>query len=221
MVDIIELSASDLAAMLVSKVCHDLINPVGAMGNGLQALDDPAQASMKDLAQDLIKNAAKQSLAKLEFARLAYGASSTAGTEFDTRECERVGQIYYDIEKANLNWNIEPKFIPKNKGKLLMNMILIASEAVFRGGEVNVSLSGEPGNEGIEIVATSDKEKRQKTMIPAGVVDLISGKVEDVSAREIQPFYTGLLARMSDLKIEVTLEDAIFRFTARPKTDEK
>ncbi len=219
MVEIIELSAPDLAAMLVSKVCHDLINPVGAVGNGLQALDDPAQASMKDLAQDLIKNAAKQSLAKLEFARLAYGASSTAGTEFDTRECERVGQIYYDIEKANLNWNIEPVFVSKNKGKLLMNMILIASEAVFRGGEVNVSLSGEPGNEGIEIVATSDKEKRQKTMIPAGVVDLISGKVEDVSAREIQPFYTGLLARLSGLELEVTLEDAVFRFVARPKKE--
>ena len=218
MVDIIELSAPDLAAMLVSKVCHDLINPVGAVGNGLQALDDPAQASMKDLAQDLIKSAAKQSLAKLEFARLAYGASSTAGTEFDTRECERVGQIYYDIEKADLIWNIDPVFIPKNMGKLLMNMILISSEAVFRGGEVSVSLSGEAGSQSIEIVATSDKEKRQKTMIPSGVEALISGEVEEVSAREIQPFYTGLLARLSDLDLEISLEDTVFRFTARPKT---
>lgn len=217
--DIIELSAPDLAGMLSSRICHDLINPVGAIGNGLEALDDPAQASMKDLAQELITNAAKQSLAKLEFARLAYGASSTAGTEFDTRECERVAQIYYDIEKANLTWNFEAVFVPKNKGKLLMNMLLIASEAVFRGGEVSVTLTGEAGNEGIEIVATSDKEKRQKTLIPANVEEYISGKVEEVTAREIQPFYTGLLARLSNMDIEVCLDDAVFRFTATPKAE--
>ena len=214
--DIIELSGPDLAAMLSSRICHDLINPVGAIGNGLDALDDPAQASMKDLAQELIANAAKQSLAKLEFARLAYGASSTAGTDFDTRECERVAQIYYDIEKANLNWNFEAILVPKHKGKLLMNMLLIASEAVFRGGEVSVSMTGEAGNEAIEIVATSDKEKRQKTLIPANVEAYISGRVEEVTAREIQPFYTGLLARLSNMDIQVSLDQAVFRFTATP-----
>ena len=217
MSNLIELSAPDLAAMLCSRVCHDLINPVGAIGNGLQALDDPAQASMKDLAQELIANAAKQSLAKLEFARLAYGASSTAGTDFDTRECERVGQIYYDIEKANLAWNFDPILIPKNKGKLLMNMLLIASEAVFRGGEVSVSMGGEVGNEFIEIVATSDKDKRQKTLIPANLLEYMSGEVEEVTAREIQPFYTGLLARLANMELEVTLEDSVFRFSATPK----
>ncbi len=217
MSNIIELSAPDLAAMLCSRVCHDLINPVGAIGNGLQALDDPAQASMKDLAQELIANAAKQSLAKLEFARLAYGASSTAGTDFDTRECERVGQIYYGIEKANLSWNIDPVLIPKNKGKLLMNMLLIASEAVFRGGEVSVTLGGDAGNESIHIVATSDKEKRQKTLIPANLMEYITGEVEEVTAREIHPFYTGLLARLSNMELEVTLEDTVFRFNATPK----
>lgn len=217
MSNLIELSAPDLAAMLCSRVCHDLINPVGAIGNGLQALDDPAQASMKDLAQELITNAAKQSLAKLEFARLAYGASSTAGTQFDTREGERVGQIYYGIEKANLTWNFDPIMIPKNKGKLLMNMLLIASEAVFRGGEVSVTMGGEVGKEFIEIIATSDKDKRQKTLIPANLLEYMSGEVEEVTAREIQPFYTGLLARLAGMELEVTLEDSVFRFSATPK----
>ena len=81
MADIIELKATDLAAMLCSRVCHDLINPVGAIGNGLEVLADPTQSAMADGAQELIASAAKQARAKLEFARLAYGASSTAGTE--------------------------------------------------------------------------------------------------------------------------------------------
>ena len=76
--DIIELKATDLAAMLCSRVCHDLINPIGAIGNGLEVLSDPNQGEMAEGARDLIASAAKQSRAKLEFARLAYGASSTA-----------------------------------------------------------------------------------------------------------------------------------------------
>jgi len=215
--DIIELSAPDLAAMLCSRVCHDLINPVGAIGNGLEALEDPSQAEMADLAQDLIKNAAKQSLAKLEFARLAYGASSTAGTQFDTRECGRVAALLFDIEKADLDWQVAPVMVPKNKGKLLMNMLIIAAGAVPRGGVVRVVLSGEAGQEAIEIKAWGDEQKKQKTLIPAGVKELVAGNPEEgVDARSIQPFYCGLLARLSDMTAQITLEEGVFRFTATP-----
>ncbi|VAW17170.1 hypothetical protein MNBD_ALPHA12-2205 [hydrothermal vent metagenome] len=217
MKDIIELSAPDLAAMLCSRVCHDLINPVGAIGNGLEALDDPAQKEMADMAHDLIKNAAKQSLAKLEFARLAYGASSMAGTQFDTRECGRVAELLFDIEKADLDWRIDPVMVPKNKGKLLMNMLIIAAGSVPRGGIVTVEMRGETGREIIDIKAMGTLEKKHKTLIPAGVEDLIAGNPHDgVDARSIQPFYCGLLARMVDMKVKVTLEDGVFHFTATP-----
>ncbi|HHG90840.1 MAG TPA: histidine phosphotransferase [Devosia sp.] len=218
MAEIIELSAPDLAAMLCSRVCHDLINPVGAMGNGLQALEDPEQESMRDHAKKLVANASKMALARLEFARLAYGASSTAGTEFDTRECERVAQLLFEVEKADLDWNIAPLMVPKNKGKLLMNMLIIASGAVPRGGKVTVGLSGEAGRENIEIVATSDPETKQKTLIPSGVEELMAGNPEKgVDARGIQPFYTGLLARLSDMELGMELEGATLKFTATPK----
>ncbi len=215
--DIIELSAPDLAAMLCSRVCHDLINPVGAIGNGLEALDDPAQKEMADLAQDLIKNAARQSLAKLEFARLAYGASSMAGTQFDTRECGRVAALLFDVEKADLDWQVNPVMVPKNKGKLLMNMLLIAANAVPRGGVVTVTIKGEAGREIIDIKARGMVEKKQKTLIPPGVEDLVAGNPEEgVDARSIQPFYCGLLARMVDMKVKIALEDGVFSFTATP-----
>ncbi len=215
--DIIELSAPDLAAMLCSRVCHDLINPVGAIGNGLEALADPEQKEMAGLAQDLIKNAAKQSLAKLEFARLAYGASSTAGVQFDTRECGRVAALLFDIEKADLDWQVAPVMVSKNKGKLLMNMLIIAAGAVPRGGVVRVDLRGETGREGIEIEARSEADKKQKTLIPSGVKEQIAGNPEGgVDARSIQPFYCGLLARLTDMKVQITLADGVFRFAATP-----
>jgi histidine phosphotransferase ChpT len=219
MADIIELKATDLAAMLCSRVCHDLINPIGAIGNGLEVLSDPSQAEMAEGARDLIASAAKQSRAKLEFARLAYGASSTTGTDIDTRECERVARLLFEIEKADLEWNAPLILLPKHKAKLFMNMLLIAAGSVPRGGVVTASITGEAGQEKFEFTSRSDPEKRQKTLVPSGAAGLLSGIPEEgsVDARGIQPFYTGLLARMTDMEIEIGLENDQFFFRATPK----
>jgi histidine phosphotransferase ChpT len=218
MADFIELKATDLAAMLCSRVCHDLINPVGAIGNGLEVLADPTQTAMTEGAQELIANSAKHARAKLEFARLAYGASSTAGTDFDTRECERVARILFEIEKADLDWQVPLILLPKHKAKLLMNMLLIAAMAVPRGGLVKVTVEGAPGSEAFRFVSTSDPEKRQKTLMPSMVEGLLSGSPEEgVDARGIQPFYTGILARMTDMDLKIGIESDVFTFTATPK----
>lgn len=218
MADFIELEANDLAAMMCSRVCHDLINPVGAVNNGLETLADPKQAAMADFAQEMIANAARQALAKLEFARLAFGASSTAGTEFDTRECERVAQVLFNIEKADLEWNLTPQFLPKNKAKLFMNMLLIATTSVPRGGQVVADFEGEAGKETFTLTTTSDPEKKQKTLMPMEVEGLLTGSPEDgVDARGIQPFYTGLLARMTDMELDISLNDGVFKFIATSK----
>lgn len=221
MADFIELKATDLAAMLCSRVCHDLINPVGAIGNGLEVLSDPSQAAMADGAQELIVNATRQARAKLEFARLAYGASSTAGTDFDTRECERVARLLFEIEKADLDWQVPLILLPKHKAKLMMNMLLIASTAVPRGGVVTAKVEGPAGSEVISFTAKSDPEKRQKTLMPSGAEGLLSGSPEGgVDARGIQPFYTGILARMTDMELKIGVEGDTFTFTATPKAVE-
>ena len=213
MVDVIELKATDLAAMLCSRVCHDLINPVGAIGNGLEVLADPGQTEMAPFARDLINNAAKQARAKLEFARLAYGASSTAGTDFDTRECERVARLFFEIEKAELDWRVPLILLPKHKAKLLMNMLLIAAGAVPRGGYVRVDVEGPPGEERFRFTA-----KGPKTLIPSGSAGLLAGTPpEGVDARSIQPFYTGILARMTGMAISIGIENEEFVFTAIPE----
>ncbi|MCF4099719.1 histidine phosphotransferase ChpT [Maritalea mediterranea] len=212
MADIVQLSGPDLAAMLCSRVCHDLISPVGAIGNGLEVLSDPDQAEMADFAQELINNSAKQARAKLEFARLAFGASSTQGTEIDTRDAEKVALGYMDGEKADIEWNIDPVLLPKNKVKLLLNMVLLAAGAVPRGGNIVVSLDdAAPEDQGFKIRATGPK-----TFIPRGNVALLNGVPEDgrVDAQVIQPFYTGLLARESGLKIRLELVDEAVEFDA-------
>lgn len=218
MSEIINLSATDLAAMLCSRVCHDLINPIGAIGNGLEVLGDPSQSAMQDGAQELIISATKQARAKLEFARLAYGASSTAGTDIDTRECERVARILIDIEKPELDWQVPLILLPKHKAKLFMNLLLIAIGAVPRGGMVKAVIDGPAGSESFRFESTGDAEKRQKVLIPANTPELLSGAPpEGVDARGIQPFYTGVLARMTHMVIATSLEDNCFTISATPE----
>jgi histidine phosphotransferase ChpT len=213
MAEPIELKASDLAAMLCSRVCHDLISPVGAIGNGLEVLADPEQTGMAEFAQELIENSARQARAKLEFARLAFGASSTAGTEIDTRDAEKVAQAYVAGEKSELDWQIAPMLMPKNKLKMMLNMFLITVGCVPRGGTVTVAAEGPPGAERVVIKASGPK-----TLIPNGVPELLAGTPEDgrVDAQTIQPFYTGLLARESAMVLNLDLADDTVSFTATP-----
>lgn len=213
MTSIVELEAADLAALLCSRVCHDLINPVGAIGNGLEVLADPSQVDMQTFAKELIENSTRQARAKLEFARLAFGASSTAGTDIDTREADRVASLLMAGEKADLDWKVAPMLLPKNKAKLLLNMLLIAVAGVPRGGTVTVEVEGDAGRENFTITATGPK-----TLIPNAVQGLLAGTPEDgsVDARGIQPFYTGVLARLCHMGLNLTLDGDVLRFTADP-----
>jgi histidine phosphotransferase ChpT len=217
MADLIELSATDLAAMLCSRVCHDLINPIGAIGLGLDMLGDPSQSDNYKDASSLIANSARQAEAKLQFARLAYGSSSTQGTEIETRECETVVQGLFAIEKPDLDWQIPPLMLPKHKAKLLLNMLLIALSSVPRGGMVTAKIEGDPGHETFTLTSRSDPDpaKRQRTLVPSGAAELIGGNPEEgVDARGIQPFYTGLLARLSSMDLKIGLENDEFFFVA-------
>ncbi len=218
MAEIVELKASDLAAMLCSRVCHDLISPVGAIANGLEVLADPEQAEMAEFAQELIVNSARQARAKLEFARLAFGASSTAGTEIDTRDAEQVTRSYVAGEKPEVDWQVPPMLMPKNKVKLLLNMVLISVGCVPRGGEVRVAVSGSQGEERFDITASGEK-----TLIPAGCEELLAGTPADgrIDAQQIQPFYTGLLARESGMALALELNEGIVTFTAEPAAAER
>ena len=108
--------------------------------------------------------------------------------------------------------------VPKHKAKLLMNMLLIAAMAVPRGGKVTVKFEGSEGNEKFVLTSTSDAEKRQKTLMPSGAEGLLFGSPDGgVDARGIQPFYTGILARMTDMDLKIGIENDVFEFTATPK----
>ena len=145
MTDRAELEALDLAALLCSRVCHDIISPVGAIINGLEVLDEDNSEDMKEFAFDLIRRSAKQGSAKLQFARLAFGAAGSAGAEIDLGDAEKVATGYMEGEKADFTWSAPRVLMAKNLVKLLLNLVLLANAAVPRGGTVNVRRRGRGG----------------------------------------------------------------------------
>ena len=88
----IAIGALDLAALLCSRVCHDLISPVGAIVNGLEVLEEDKDEETKTFALDLIKKSAHQASAKLQFCRLAFGAAGSAGAQIDLGDAEKAAR---------------------------------------------------------------------------------------------------------------------------------
>ena len=137
MADLFTLSAPDLAALLCSRVCHDIISPVGAINNGLELLDEGGADAD---AMNLIRASARNASARLQFARIAFGAAGSAGMLIDTGDAESVAIAFLKNEKPEFVWNGTRGLLPKNKVKLLLNLILIANAAIPRGGKITVTL---------------------------------------------------------------------------------
>src|ERR1700749_1060220 len=114
----IAIGALDLAALLCSRVCHDLISPVGAIVNGLEVLDEDKDEETKTFALDLIKKSANVASAKLQFCRLAFGASGSAGAQIELGDAERAGRGLLEDGKATLVWNLPRALVAKNRVKL-------------------------------------------------------------------------------------------------------
>ena len=205
-----DIAALDLAALLASKVCHDIISPVGAVINGLEVLEeDGSNDEMRDFAMQLIRKSAKNASAKLQFARLAFGAAGSAVAEIDLGDARAVAEGYIAGEKPDLVWNAERVLMPKNAVKLILNLVLLSLNAIPRGGVITVDVTGEAKRPTIKVTC-----KGPNARVPPAARDLLSGALGEHSldAHAIQPVYAGLLARQAGLSVDVQAvgEDIVF-----------
>lgn len=151
-------SGVDLAALLCSKLCHDLLSPVGAINNGLELLEDETDPEMRDRCLDLLADSARASADKLKYFRLAFGAAGGFGDEVDPAEAKQlVESLVGDQGKITLGWAVQNGTLPKKAIKILLNLALIAREALVRGGQLDVG--AEQGDNGIEVVVRAEGPK--------------------------------------------------------------
>ena len=206
----------ELAALVASRVCHDVISPVGAIVNGLEVLEEEKDESMREFAMDLVQKSARQASAKLQFSRLAFGASGGAGAEIDMADAGRCTAALMEREKAELDWQVKAALLPKQHAKLLLNLVIIALNSVARGGKITVSAERDADETVIRIVAEGDRAK-----LPAGVREVIADGAmpNPLDAHAVQPLYAALLAKEAGLGVTATQEENRVILGARSTTD--
>src|ERR1700756_1981591 len=144
----------ELAALLCSRVCHDLISPVGAIVNGLEVLDDDPKPEDREFALDLIRKSAKTASARLQFCRLAFGAAGSSGAQIDLGDAQAMARGHLEDRKTPIGWNRLRVRLPKNRVKLLLNMMVIAQQTIPRGRVLTVDPIGEGEQIGFRVVAS-------------------------------------------------------------------
>lgn len=205
------LSAPELAALLASRLCHDIISPVGAVQSGLELLDE-----MPDDPESmaLVRNSTKSAVAKLQFARLAYGASGSTTAQIDLGDARSVAEGFMSFERADLSWTGERAYVPKNIAKLILNLVVVANASVPRGRQVAVDIQSLEPEVRFTITA-----KGTPLRVPARFRSLLAGEgegAEPVDAHAVQPYYTLLLAEEIGLAVALEQGDDEVVFTVAP-----
>lgn len=151
-------SSVDLASMLCSRLCHDLLSPVGALSNGLELLADEKDPEMRERCMELLEQSARISTDKLKFFRLAFGAAGGFGENVSVEEPQAlVDALVGDNERIEVNWALAAKHLPKGAVKVLLNFAQIGLDALIRGGTLDIG--AELTDTATEIVVRSTGEK--------------------------------------------------------------
>jgi histidine phosphotransferase ChpT len=149
------MNSVELASLLCSRLCHDLLSPVGALNNGIELLADEQDPDMRERCLELLAESARATANKLKFFRLAFGAGGGFGEEIDTREARAALEGLYGADKqTQLGWIVADDKLPKGAVKLLLNLAMIAGDALVRGGRLDVG--AERRNGSLEMVIRAE-----------------------------------------------------------------
>lgn len=203
----------ELAALLSSRICHDVINPVGAIYNGLEILGEEDEANARNYALTVIRNVTEQATARLQFARFAYGASGSAGAMIDLGMAEQVAHGYVGVSqgKHTLKWNGAPGYMAKDQVKLILNLVASAVTALPRGGEIDVTIGGSIETPSFLVRCTGTGARP-----PQYLSELLEGEDEDLNAMKIQAYYTMRLAEACNMSLDILKDGADILLVSKP-----
>ncbi|MCK0129144.1 histidine phosphotransferase family protein [Erythrobacter sp. F6033] len=198
-------SQTDLASMLCSRLCHDMLSPVGALANGLELLADEQDPEMRARCVELLEQSAKISTDKLKFFRLAFGAAGGFGENVPVEEAQDVvNALASDAKRVELNWAIAESSLPKPAVKVMLNLSQIALDALVRGGTLDIGAEKRDGNVEIVARATGPKIAFDETIGKALQGELSEA---DISSRTAAAHMIALLAEETGGGLQYAVTD--------------
>ncbi len=196
-------AAADLAAQLAARLCHDFISPASAIVSGLDLLEDPTAADMRDDAMNLIAASAKKLVSLLAFSRVAFGASAAAES-FDTRDLEQLTRGVYDHVRPDLDWQVALPVLNKPAARALLNLAQIAAGALPTGGTAKV-FAGLQGDSYLLGVEAQGARARLRPEVAAG----LRGEklAEGLGGHWVQAYYLHALLKAAGGSVDATATD--------------
>lgn len=201
-----------IAELLCTKICHDLIGPVGAINNGTEFLEQDT-TGIKSQATELITSSAREAVARLQFFRQAYGYSGGNG-EASLTEMKTLTQALFADSKISVEWSdnfTDSSNISVNQRtkKIILNIILIASKTLIRGGKIIFAI--EPQNESNKITITVAGKNLK---IEESIENLLQNNItaDKLDPKSIQSFYIQELCRETNSKLSHTLTEEEIKF---------
>lgn len=198
-------SSADLAALLCSRLCHDMLSPVGAMNNGLELLADETDPAMREQCLELLAQSARASSDKLRFFRLAFGAAGGYGEMVEVGEAKAViDSLVESAKRVEAHWAMDAAKLPKDAVKVLLNLAHIALDALVRGGTLDIGAEMLGNNTEIVVRATGDKIAFDETVGKALQGELPLG---ELSSKTAPAHMIALLAEKAGGGLQYKLSD--------------
>lgn len=151
------MNSTDFASLLCSRLCHDLVGSVGAMANGVELLAEESDAEMRERVLELLADSARQTANKLKFFRLAFGAAGGFAEQVDMREARTALEGLFGDGKVAVEWAVALPAMPKGAVKVLLNLAMIAGDALLRGGRLVVAAEARGG--AIELAVRAEGQR--------------------------------------------------------------
>jgi len=196
-----ELVDMRVIGLLSSHLCHELVNPVGAVNNGVELLMDVGD-DMRDEALGLIESSAQRTAKRLQFYRMAYGMAGMTALS-DLRQLRDLTNDVLGEGRISLEWPDEERN-PELKdgwGRLLMNMAASAAETLPRGGVLVCGLNHTDAGIRLYVEAQGQPARLEEATRPVFFGEV---PVDSLTPRNVQSYFTKKLAASLDGQLEVT-----------------
>lgn len=193
-----------IASLLCSRLCHDLVSPIGALNNGIEVLEEETSASIRKEAIALLTESARAAIGKLLFFRVAFGAATGFGSEISLAEVKQAAVGMFASSRVKLDWPPDLKtdgHLAKPMAKLLLNFVMIAGEALHRGGTLTPRVERGPDGIRVGVLAAGPG-----AVLHESVVAALGGHLsaEDVEVRTAQPWFAHRIAEAAGGRVEIS-----------------
>lgn len=148
-----------LSAYIASRICHDLVSPVSSVTNALDLMDEPGDPKMKVQAEALLREGANKAAARIQFLRYAFGSIGLSSGAANIHEARKITEAFVKSHKPSIEWDIQTDHLSFSHARLMMNLVIMATEALPRGGVVSVRIRSEVGGMTLTLTAKGDRAR--------------------------------------------------------------